>query len=112
MDAINPGDTVECIDASPDRASGQAVPLVEGALYVVEYVWQTTDERDGLQGSCVDLVGVPRLPDDIAYGIHRFSPIRKPSRGSAADVQVTYAHETTYADARAASSLLKRLEGE
>lgn len=75
---IGPGDTVECVDASPDRVSGRSVPLMEGALYVIEHLWHCEDQRDGFVGSSVDLVGVARMPGDLAYGVQRFSPIRKP----------------------------------
>lgn len=87
MSAIGRGDTLECIDASPDRVTGVPCPLIAGLSYVVEWVFEVIDGRDGTLGFCVDLVGVPRMEGDIAYGLYRFKPVDSPTSDFLADIK-------------------------
>lgn len=74
-DPIGPGDWVECVKV-PVGADGY---LALNALYLVEQVWfaiphATTREL----GDCLDLVDVPRGPDNCAWNVGNFRPIYRP----------------------------------
>lgn len=80
-DPIGPGDTVECIDASPYE-DGPAV-LVLGQRYVVRAVWDYLPHRGNPCSEwidcAVDLVDVPDPAEGLAWGLYRFRPLGGPT---------------------------------
>ncbi len=84
MNAIGPGDFVQCINTQPSRVSGKPCPLAHGGIYQISVVYRKgeIDPRDGLPwpGDCADLVGIPHWSHPFsAFGLDRFRPIPRSS---------------------------------
>lgn len=78
---IGVGDWVVCVDASPGPG-GVSVPLIKGEVYQIAAIWGELPHGANGVGLGdiwvdigVDLVDVPPISPELAYGLHRFRPL-------------------------------------
>ena len=81
MDAIGPGDWVECVEAPKGGAYSDEGFARVGCIYQVREVIDRCRGNDGVEPGC-RLVGQPQIIDDLglecAYPLALFRPIYRP----------------------------------